>query len=183
MSLRTRALPDRLPEPARRWALRVLFRATGDAFGVPSPDLRGRSADAILERYAAYTDERSRDLLLDPSRRRIVERRLHANTEQIGRRLRTLLGIRTTDEALEVAHRLYALIGIDLCGDETGRVVVTRCSFASRYSPEVCRVMSATDAGLLAGLTGGGRLTFTDRLTSGAPACLATLAVDAGVGR
>jgi hypothetical protein len=35
--------------------------------------------------------------------------------------------------------------------------------------------MSASDAGLLAGLTGGGRLTFTERISAGAPACIATL--------
>jgi hypothetical protein len=35
--------------------------------------------------------------------------------------------------------------------------------------------MSALDAGLFAGLTGGRTLTFTQRITEGAPACLANL--------
>jgi hypothetical protein len=52
---------------------------------------------------------------------------------------------------------------------------VAGCRFATTYSPDVCRVMSASDAGLLAGLTGGGRLTFTERISAGAPACIATL--------
>jgi hypothetical protein len=175
MSLRTRALPDRLPDRVRRRVLLTLFRATMDAFGAPMPDLRRRSAGEILDIYAARTDELARSLLLEPDRRPLVERRLGTNTERLGRRLRIALGVRTTAEALDVAHRLYGLIGIELTGGERGEVVVTRCAFAARYSPDVCRVMAATDAGLLAGLTDGGELTFTERLTSGAPACLATL--------
>ena len=177
MSLRARAVPDPLPDPVARWALRALFRATTDAFGAPTPDLRGRSAEAILRIYAARTDELARGLLLEPERRLLVERRLHSNMERLGRRVRLALGIRTTADALDVAHQLYALIGIDLTGDDRGNVVVTRCAFAARYSPGVCRVMSASDAGLLSGLTNGGRLTFAERITSGAPACLATLDV------
>jgi hypothetical protein len=176
MSLRTRALPDRIPDPVRRWALRALFRATADAFGAPMPDLRGHSADAILDTYAAYTDELARSLRLEPERR-LVERRLRSNLERLGRRVRLALGVRTMADALDVAHRLYRLIGIDLTGDDRGQVVVTHCSFAERYSPDVCRVMSASDAGLLAGLTDGDQLTFTERITTGAPACLATLNV------
>ncbi len=103
--------------------------------------------------------------------------------ERLGRRVRRALGVRTTREALDVAHRLYRLIGIDLTGDDRGQVVVTRCAFATVYSPDVCSLMSAADAGLLAGLTGGRELAFTARLTSGAPACLATLTAAGGDGR
>jgi predicted ArsR family transcriptional regulator len=183
VSLRTRVLPDQVPAPVRRAAIRSLFRATADAFGASMPDLRGRSADAMLAAYARYTDELARAVLNDPDRRPLVERRLHANMERIGRRVRRYLGVRTTPEALEVARRLYRLIGIDLTGSGRGEVVVTHCSFASVYSPEVCSLMSASDAGLLAGLTGGRELAFTERLTSGAPACLATLTPAGGHGR
>jgi hypothetical protein len=181
VSLRTRALPDRIPDPVRRWALRALFRTTVDAFDAPMPDLRRCSTDALLASYAAYTDVLARGVALDPEHRSQVERRLHENTERLGRRVRRALGVRSTMDALEVAHRLYGLIGIDLTGDERGCVVVSRCAFAARYSPDVCRLMSASDAGLLAGLTDGGRLAFTARITSGSPVCMATLAVD-GVG-
>jgi len=177
VSLRTRALPDPIPEPVRRWVVRALFRATMDAFDAPTPDLRGRPADPILHMYVARTDELARYVLLEPERRELAERQLRSNMERLGRRVRLALGIRTTADALDVAHRLYGLIGIDLAGDDRGQVVVGRCAFAARYSPDVCRVMSASDAGLMAGLTDGGRLTFNERITSGAPACLATLAV------
>ena len=175
MSLRTRALPDGVPDFVRRWALRRLFRATMDAFDAPTPDLRARSADAILDAYAARTDELAHDLVLDPERRAVVERRLRSNVERLGRHVRLALGVRTRAEALDVARRLYGLIGIDLRGGRGAQIVVTRCSFAARYSPDVCRVMSASDAGLLSGLTHGARLTFTERITTGSPACMATL--------
>lgn len=178
MSLRTRALPDRIPDSIRRWALRALFRATVDAFGAPMPDLRGRSADSILSTYATCTNELARGLLLEPERRPLVEQRLRSNMERLGRRVRFALGVRDAVDAIDVARHLYRLIGIDLTGDDRGQIVVTRCSFATHYSPEVCRVMSASDAGLMEGLTDGGRLTFTERITTGAPACLATLSVD-----
>jgi hypothetical protein len=74
------------------------------------------------------------------------------------------------------ARAAYRVLGIDLRGSATGEVVVARCAFARVYAPEVCAVMSSLDAGLFAGLTGGRRLTFTQRISEGAPACLATLA-------
>jgi hypothetical protein len=175
VSLRARLLPDRIPAPVRRAAIRSLFRATADAFGASMPDLRGCSADAMLATYARFTDELARVALDEPDRRPLVERRLHANMERLGRRARRVLGLRTTSEALDVARRLYRLIGIDLTSDDHGHVVVRRCAFATVYSHDVCSVMSAADAGLLAGLTGGRELAFSARLTSGASACLATL--------
>jgi hypothetical protein len=175
MSLRTRAIPEHVPDPVRRWVLRALFRATADAFEEPLPDLRGLSNERLLHGYASWSNRLAREVLDDPSRRDGAERRLFANTERLGRRARRMLGVRTTSEAMHVARRVYELIGIDLTGDERGRVVVAGCRFATTYSPDVCGVMSASDAGLLAGLAGGGRLTFTERISAGAPACIATL--------
>jgi len=175
VSLRLRIVPDPPPDAVRRWALRALFRATVDAFGSPMPCVRGRSSDRLLDAYTSRSDELARAVLEDTDQRRYVEARLSANTGRLGRRIRRALGIRSTDDALEAARRLYALIGIDLRARDPHRVVVSRCAFASRYSPEVCGVMAAADAGLFEGLTGGARLTFLERITTGAPACVATL--------
>jgi hypothetical protein len=54
-----------------------------------------------------------------------------------------------------------------------GDIVVRRCSFSRRYSAEVCRLMSRLDAGVLAGLAGGGELAFSERLTEGSDRCRA----------
>ncbi len=138
MSLRTRALPDRIPDPIRRWALRALFRTTVDAFEAPMPDLRRRSTDAILASYAAYTDVLARGVALDPERRSQAERRLYENTERLGRRVRRALGVRSTMDALEVAHRLYDLIGIDLTGDENEDVSSSAGARSLRGTPPTC---------------------------------------------
>jgi hypothetical protein len=53
--------------------------------------------------------------------------------------------------------------------------VVDRCAFAERYSPPVCALMSSLDAGLIAGLTRGGRLLFSERITEGNVRCLARI--------
>jgi hypothetical protein len=180
VSLRLRLVPDPLPGFVRRRVVRSLFRATVDAFGAAIPDLRGRTSAELLDAYVARSDELARAVFDDPRRRGAAESRLYANTEHLGTRLRRTLGIRSTADALDVARLLYAAIGIDLRGVEPARVVVSRCAFASRYSPDVCAVMAAADAGLFAGLTAGARLTFVDRISSGAPACVATLT---GAGR
>ena len=175
MSLRLRLLPEHLPEVLRRAAIRTLFRATLDAFGEPMPDVRGWSSARLLDAYAARSDELTRDVLSDAQRQRRVAARLSENTERLGGSIRRALAIRTEADAFETARRLYSVIGIELRRTEPERVVAARCSFASRYSPDVCSVMAAADAGLFAGLTGGARLTFVERITSGAPACVATL--------
>jgi hypothetical protein len=72
------------------------------------------------------------------------------------------------------------MIGIDLRAHPSGHVVVSRCAFASSYSPQVCRLMSSLDAGLVAGLTRGGRLTFSERLTEGRPRCIARIRWEGG---
>jgi hypothetical protein len=72
------------------------------------------------------------------------------------------------------------MLAIDLRADEQGSVVVDRCAFAAWYSPRVCRLMSSLDAGLLAGLTRGGRLTFSERITEGSPRCLAAISWKGG---
>jgi hypothetical protein len=56
-----------------------------------------------------------------------------------------------------------------------GDVMVVRCAFARVYGPDVCRLMSSMDSGLIAGLTDAGGLHFTGRITEGASACRALL--------
>ncbi len=58
---------------------------------------------------------------------------------------------------------------------DTGEIVITRCAFSRVYAPAICEFISALDAGIVAGLTGGTTLVFTERITAGAPACRARL--------
>jgi hypothetical protein len=173
MSLRLRALERHIPRWVARSALRQLFDATASAFGCDPVDLHGLTQAELLERYAVFTTECAERALAERSDADAIARRMWSNAYALGESLRRRLGVRTRSEALRAARVAYRMIAIDLRADQQGDVVVDRCMFAAWYSPAVCRLMSSLDAGLIAGLTCGGRLTFSERITEGRPRCLA----------
>jgi hypothetical protein len=175
MSLAVRMLEGHVPAVARRAALRALFATTAAGFGCPVPPLGGLDADALLRRYARFTSEQAEAALRDgrdlPALQDLLERGTHA----LGTRLRAGLRLRTTEDAMAAARMVYGLLDIDLRGTGHGEITVRRCPFSEVYSADVCRLVGALDSGLLAGLSGGDRLEFTQRITEGAPCCLARL--------
>jgi hypothetical protein len=174
MSLAVRMVDGHVPAVARRAALRALFATTAAGFGRPVPPLDGLDADALLRRYARFTSEQAEAALRDRRDLPALQDRLERGTRALGTRLRAGLRLRTTEDAMAAARVVYGLLDIDLHG--SGReITVRRCPFSEVYSAEVCRLVSALDAGLLAGLSGGDRLEFTQRMTEGAPCCLARL--------
>ncbi|HKE98385.1 MAG TPA: AMP-binding protein [Actinomycetes bacterium] len=175
MSLTLRLMEHHVPAVARRAALRALFATTAEAFGAPVPPLAGLSADELLRRYARFTREQAEGALRGGRDLPALQARLEWGARALGSRLRTRLRIRTTQEALVAARVVYRLLDIDFDGTAHGEVTVRHCSFSAFYRPEVCRLVGALDEGLLAGLTGGHRLAFTQRITEGAPVCLARL--------
>jgi hypothetical protein len=176
MSLRLRALEIHVPDVVARSALRRLFEATVAAFGCEPEDVDGLDRRALLERYASFTSRCAERALVGHADLDTVSRRMRAHAYALGTALRRRLGVRTRADALRAARIAYRMVGIDLRADEHGDVTVDRCAFAERYTPEVCRLMSALDAGLIAGLTDGGRLAFSERITEGRPRCLASIA-------
>jgi hypothetical protein len=176
MSLRLRALELRVPDVIARSALRRLFEATAAAFGSEPEDVDRLDRRALLERYASFTTRCAEQALADQMDLDVVSRRMWAHAYALGASLRRRLGVRTRADALRAARIAYRMIDIDLRADENGNVTVDRCGFAERYSPAVCRLMSALDAGLTAGLTDGGRLAFSERITEGRSRCLAKIA-------
>jgi hypothetical protein len=180
MSLRLRALELHIPGWVARSALRRLFEATASAFGRDPMDLRGLTQAELLERYAVFTTGCAEQALADPSEADAITRRMWSNAYALGESLRRRLGIHTRLEALRAARVAYRMLAIDLRADQQGNVVVDQCAFASWYSPGVCRLMSSLDAGLIAGLTHGGRLTFSERITEGRPRCLAAISWQGG---
>jgi hypothetical protein len=150
------------------------MRRTADAFGA-RPSFGRISGNDLLPAYAAFSRIQSEFVARQGGDVDAVRRDLWRSTHRAGTWLRFVLGVRSTADAMVVARVIYRVIGIDLWGSSTGDVVVARCSLAPTYSPEVCTMMSSLDAGLFAGLTGGRRLTFTRRISEGAPACAAIL--------
>ena len=175
MSLRLRALELYVPGWVARSALRRLSGATAAAFGCEPVDVIGLDRRALLERYASFTTRCAERALADHGDVDAVSRHMWENAYALGESFRRRLGVRSRDEASRAARVAYRMIDIDLRADPGGRVTVDRCPFAERYSPAVCRLMSSLDAGLIAGLTHGGRLTFSERITEGRPRCLARI--------
>jgi len=175
MSLRLRALELHVPDVIARSALRRLFEATAAAFGSEPEDVDGLDRRALLERYASFTTRCAERALADHTDLDVVSRRMWAHAYALGESFRRRLGVRTRTDALRAARVAYRMIDIDLRADDHGDVMVDRCAFAGWYSPRVCGLMSSLDAGLIAGLTDGGSLTFSERITEGRPRCLARI--------
>ena len=176
MNLRLRAFAAIPPSVLRPFVVRRLLRRSAVAFGARLPSSgRPRSGSELLRAYATFSAARAELLLAGCGDLDYVQLDLWRTADQMGRGLRRWLGVKTLADAMAAARAVYRALDIDLRGSAAGEVVVIRCSFAAVYGPEVCAVMSALDAGLFAGLTGGRTLTFTQRITEGAPACLANL--------
>lgn len=175
MNLAGEMLRFYVPEPVRRRALRELFECTATAFGAPAPAFDDASADNLLAGYAAFTARHAvaalQDTLMDLA---LIRERLYFSAYAIGYRLRQELDVTSTADAMAAARAVYGILRIDFRQGASGQVRVERCFFSRFYSPEVCKLMSSLDQGLLAGLSGGGRLQFRQRITEGAPRCLAT---------
>ena len=175
MSLALRLLDGHVPAVLRRVALRALFATTAAGFGCPVPSLKGLDADALLRRYAQFSRDQAEAALRDGRDVPALHDRLERGARSLGARLRTGLRLHTTEDAMAAARVVYGLLNIDLHGNGRGEVTVRRCRFSEVYSAEVCRLVGALDSGLLAGLSGADRLEFTQRITEGAPVCLARL--------
>lgn len=161
------------PGCLRAWAIGRLAAATAEAFGAPAPAFAGLGPEARLAAYARFSRAQAEAWLAAGRDVEALEGRLFRSAATLGGQCRQWLGPRGTGDVLDAARLLYRLLDIDLQGDAGGGVTIARCYFGRHYSAAVCRVMSAMDRGLLAGLSGGGVLTFSARITEGAPCCRA----------
>ncbi len=175
MSLLLAILPAELPRPARSLALRRLFRATAAALGCSAPPLAGLGPRDILALYASFTAQHVQAAIRDGQDLGVLPARLYERAYPLGRWCGRLMGVRTIADAMAASRILYGALEIDFRGDARGEAIVERCFFSQYYTAEVCRIMSAMDHGILAGLLGGGDFSFHARITEGAPCCRARL--------
>jgi hypothetical protein len=165
------------PTIVKRQALVQLFRATAAAFQVDMPRLSGLSREQCLLAYARFTARQADEALRQGGDLSELQERLYRNAYRLGRTPGWLLGSHSVDDVMALGRSLYDVLDIDFHGSDSGsgsgEITISRCYFSSFYSPEVCRVMSAMDRGLLAGLAGGGELVFIERITEGRPCCRA----------
>ena len=166
-------LPGNLPAPVKRQALVQLFRSTATAFQCNMVRLAGLSRDQCLREYARFTADQAGQALRSGSDLSDLRERLYWNAYRLGRTPGRLLGIRSVDDVMALGRLLYSILDIEFNGSGSGEITISRCYFSCFYSPEACRMMSAMDRGLLAGLAGGGEVVFTERITEGWPCCRA----------
>ena len=167
-----------MPEPIRRRKLEMLVLATADAFRTVPPVTGGFSADECLEMYARFTRDEA-EKTISRGDEAAVRARLFENALAIGQVMRRQFRLKDA-EVMRMGALVYRMLGIDFRGETDGSMVMTRCFFSDYYASPVCRLISSLDEGLLVGLAGGGRLSFSQRITEGHECCRAHL--DTGVG-
>ncbi len=173
MSILVSMLQVYTPDFVRKMALVELFNATAAAFEAEVPSLARLSPQECLAEYARFAQMEAEPRLRDGRDIPTLAQRLYRNAFEMGRRQSKWLRPSTVQDVMDIGRVLYRFLDIDLQGDARGEVVINRCYFSRFYSAEMCRLMSAMDRGLFAGLSNGGELTFTLRITEGAPCCRA----------
>lgn len=157
----------------RRRMLRALTDATAAAFECEPPRSAGRGYLERLAAYAEFTASMAGGALYGECDVVALQTGLRERAYNLGSRLRSRLRLADLSETMAAARVVYGMLGIDFSGDSNGLITVRRCYFSRFYAPEVCRLVSALDEGVLAGLAGDGRLTFRERITEGAGRCRA----------
>lgn len=162
-----------IPRFIRKRELRRLFHLTAEAFDSKTPELARLSCDELLSAYAAFTRSAAEQMASKPSAVAGVQQRLFQQAYAYASQWRTRFRLRNWSEAMRAARVLYRAIGIDFRGAGDGLIEIRRCFFSAYYDPATCRIISALDAGIVAGLSQTGGLAFSQRITEGAALCLA----------
>ncbi len=175
MNVLVKILPHHLPAFIRAEILSALFEASAQAFGCPVPAHEHLSYDECLRAYALFTSQQAELALREGRDAAAIKARLFQNAAPLGEKLQRWFGIDQMGEVMEIGHILYQAIGVDFQGDGEGEVSVRGCYFSQFYSAAACDLISALDDGVFSGLSGGGRLAFSQRITEGETYCKAKL--------
>jgi hypothetical protein len=174
MNLRLTLLGMFVPESVKTARIRELFELSATAFEVAVPNLSGLAYCELLKKYACFLKTESNKIHADARKETVVRDRLYKSAVKAGLRLKDELRIQSYDEALAASRIFYRIIGIDFSGDKNGNITIRKCFFSAFFSPENCRLVSALDEGVAAGLSGG-VLTFTQRITGKKDCCRARM--------
>ena len=173
MNLLLAIAEQHIPVGLRKKELNKLFQLTASAFGCTTPALKGMDYQACLRHYALFTKRSVYQLGEQEERMARIRQQLFQQAFQYGQGWRKKFGLSTMSEVMRAAKVLYRAIGIEFKGNEQGDIEIDRCFFSHYYTSATCWVISALDSGLMAGLAGGGKLSFSQRITEGATSCRA----------
>ena len=177
MKLLFKLLSVYTPEFLKKKGLEALYDITANGLQCSAPALNGEAYEDCLQEYALFTRERTLQALNEGEDVSELRKRLFRNSYEYGKKIRNNLNITSQKEVNRVSKYLYKNIYSDFYGNEHGGISITNCYFSKYYTPNICKVTSALDAGLISGLQGGGYLVFSDRITEGASSCKACLLV------
>lgn len=138
--------------------LSILMKYAAKAFDVSRP--KGHT----LEAFAAFTKEASVHGKPD---------RMYDVFYQLGRKVKKISGLTDPKDLEELIFFLYKNIDIEMHGSFENEVWIAPCYFSRHYTLAQCIMMSNMDSGIVTGIYGGKRLTFTKRITEGCACCKA----------
>lgn len=160
-----------MPEFIKKKKLNELFRLTADAFQTEMPSLRGLNFRECLSLYAFFSREQAERYLEGRGPIEEVKSRLFQNSFVFGKNLRKSLHIISRQDSVAALKMIYKLMEVDFQYDGQGEFIVRQCFYSNYYTAEVCMLISAMDQGLAAGISAGGKLYFTQRITDGSGCC------------
>jgi len=164
-----------VPAYLKKRELNNLFRITASAFGGEIPRLSGFSYAECLAEYARFTKaevEGSIDRLYNLG---IARQQLCHRSYELGSTLRKRFHVTSINDVMAACRIIYKCLGINFRGTDDGEITICDCFFSKYYSEQICGVISCLDKGLVAGLSGGGKLSFTQKITEGMDCCKAVL--------
>lgn len=171
-----RLLSGRIPAFIRNRELEKLFLLTAEAFGTDVPSAEAVSSGDRLADYARFTKAAVDGAVEAGVDLDGIRERLFLGAFAYGARWRKRLRVSGVEDVMAAAKTLYRGIGIEFEGDNRGEAEIGACYFSRIYDPRTCRTISGLDAGLMAGLSGGGAFVFSRRITEGHATCRAALA-------
>lgn len=175
MNTRLALLRLHVPGVVRRSILRNLITAMGRAFERHPPDTARLTEPELMTHAIGCSRTWAEEAIRTGADLERLDRRMFREASRLGRRARRRLRVSSEADGLAAARIVYGAIGIDFRPRGTREVSIPTCAFACAYVPDVCRLMSSMDSGLIAGLTGARGLRFTERITEGAATCHAVV--------
>ena len=160
-----------VPEYLKKRELMILFQITASAFERSIPESTGGSFDECLAAFARFTKSEVDRALSTGEDLQTVQDMLYKGAYEFGSKFREQFRVSSAGEVMEASRFLYKMLGIDFQGTEKGAITISKCFFSQHYSPSTCQVISSLDAGLIAGLSGSGELSFSERITEGSTSC------------
>ena len=173
MSLKRTLLFMFIPAAVKKALLKELSEFTAYAFACAPPEIGEFSYTEMLVRYAEFSREEAAKAIEKGDGLGEIKQRLYENARLLGQKFKARYRLNTLKDAFGMARVLFRILRIDFQGNPSGEIVVRRCFFSSRFSKEVCSIVSSFDEGLLAGLSGGAVLTSFERTADCSSCCRA----------